>query len=173
MIDATIEARSKASKDGAGAADGMQGNAVHERLLSELTADIRQLERALHAEKNRQNAIYHEKLLNRMQQRRRRIINDAAKERKAMEQDALEQQAQFLSQQLHRQRFLFGRAKTQQVRTTVVTLVNGRTLMCAFAWRPVQRAGVSHLSVNQLSLPMHSYSEGIAPLPVSYNLHFR
>ncbi|CDJ28973.1 uncharacterized protein EMH_0002640 [Eimeria mitis] len=115
MIDAAIEARAKACKGGAEGADGVHGNAVNERLLNELAADLRQLQHALQAEKNRQNAIYHEKLLNRMQRRRKRIITDAAKERKAMEQESIEQQAQLLSQQLHRQRFLFGRAKTHQV----------------------------------------------------------
>ncbi|CDI84633.1 hypothetical protein, conserved [Eimeria praecox] len=115
MVDAAIEARAKASQEGAASAGGTQGNAVNERLLNELAADLRQLEYALKAEKNRQNAVYQEKLLTRMQRKRKRIIHDAAKERKAMEQDALEQQAQLLSQQLHQQRFLFARAKTQQV----------------------------------------------------------
>ncbi|CDJ50229.1 hypothetical protein, conserved [Eimeria brunetti] len=115
MIDAAIEARAKASQGGSGAAEGTQGNAVHERLLNELTADLRQLEHAIQAEKKRQTAIYQGKLLNRMQRRRKRIINDAAKERRAMEQDALEHQAQLLSQQLHQQRFLFSRTKTHQV----------------------------------------------------------
>lgn len=133
MIAAATEARMKASKGEGGEAGGPTGDTMHDRLLNELTADLRQLERALQAEKNRQQAKYQEKLLKRMQQRRRRILTDAAKEQKAMAQDALEHQAQLLTQQLHQQRFLFSRAKTKQVSHPNVTACSAAAcFLCQF-----------------------------------------
>lgn len=97
----------------------------NERLLNDLMADMRQLQHSIQAEKMRQKAAYQSKLLSRMEQRKRRILKDAAHGRKGLVKDGMDKQTHLLSQQLHQQRFLFSRTKTRQVRFFICN-VRGR-----------------------------------------------
>lgn len=84
-------------------------------LMEELVADLNQLQSSLQAEQKRQRIIYQRKLLERVQRKKKRILNTAAEEQKTLEKAALQHQTQLLSQEIQKQQFLFCRTKTQQV----------------------------------------------------------
>ncbi|KAL8424659.1 hypothetical protein Efla_006444 [Eimeria flavescens] len=120
LAEARFQARRKmilqASSTGSDASgeDVANKSTAQEASLSEMLADVRELQMALQAEKARQLAAYRLRLIHRQQRKRRLILREAAEARRDLLKAAMDQQQQVLNHPL-KQRFLFNLTKTRQV----------------------------------------------------------